>query len=629
MQVVSTRWLENQRQKITSEGDLKITFDDLWDDSLPSNATLTDNGSAPHGVTRAIQSNRETIPPKYVSFDQNLWVLDGSGVVLPSLGGEDTGFISDALSDEEGEFTTPPEVGVSFATMGGLKLRDVTLNWDMAFGDFAVTFDLVGYLQGDLIFTEHVAFNTTATCTVTTPSKVCDTLLVRILKWSLPYRRARLDSLTLEHGLTFDKRSIIKFEYFQEVDPLSARLPKGGVRFSIDNTDDKFNPYNPDSTLYSQLIERTPIEVRYGFVLGDKTETISGGEYYLSGWTAPQNGLSAEFEAVDKLGLLRELTYTKGRYFPLGKSLAELARGVLVDACLHYGWAHRWSIDPALEDITTVAPLPLVSHAECLQMIANAGKCSLYCDREGFVTLKRFTPPSTIGYKQSGSFVSGATFSLPLGVSPQTYLIDPLVSYRRPELRIIKPIKMADVSRFYYQVESSQVELYRATVPMVDPGWITLNVTYPPSTDVVATVTGDGSLDPAGTEFYANGCTLVIEATGEFEVVVNGKKLVVTEIVEPVGTPIGEHQPIKNPMITDVSNAVAVGEWVLEFLTNRSIVSFDWRADPRLEANDIITMDTKYGSSHVMMHDVAISYKGVFHGKGEGRDIGALGNSRF
>lgn len=207
-----------------------------------------------------------------------------------------------------------------------------------------------------------------------------------------------------------------------------------------------------------------------------------------------------------------------------------------------------------------------------------------------------------------------------------------MVSFKRPELRITKPITMADVTWYEYTVDEEETELYRISVnPGPSPiGWYTVSPTWDPATDITVTVTGDSGLDYAQTQIYARGADIWVTLGGDFEIVVTGKKLKITERVETVGDdPSGERIPITNPLITNADHARDVGQWVLEYLQNRHIVEFDWRVDPRLDANDIITMITKHGSSHVQMHEFRMEFDGVFRGKGEGRDIGALGDARF
>ena len=65
-----------------------------------------------------------------------------------------------------------------------------------------------------------------------------------------------------------------------------------------------------------------------------------------------------------------------------------------------------------------------------------------------------------------------------------------------------------------------------------------------------------------------------------------------------------------------------MGNWVKEYLTNRKIVSLDWRADPRLDALDRILVQNKFGISPLLVTEFTINYNGAFKGKGRGRDLG-------
>jgi hypothetical protein len=70
-------------------------------------------------------------------------------------------------------------------------------------------------------------------------------------------------------------------------------------------------------------------------------------------------------------------------------SLYDLAEEVLTDAGVEH-----YSIDGHLKDIYTKAALPIVTHRECLQIIANAGQCILYTDRRGYITLEIALDPT-------------------------------------------------------------------------------------------------------------------------------------------------------------------------------------------------------------------------------------------
>ena len=101
------------------------------------------------------------------------------------------------------------------------------------------------------------------------------------------------------------------------------------------------------------------------------------------------------------------------------------------------------------------------------------------------------------------------------------------------------------------------------------------------------------------------------------EITIVGKELKTSEAIVTVltGEPVGETQSVKNKLITSQSRAIAVGNWVKEYLTNRRIVSFDWRADPRLDALDKIMVQNKFGISPLRVTEFTITYNGAFKGR--------------
>ena len=58
--------------------------------------------------------------------------------------------------------------------------------------------------------------------------------------------------------------------------------------------------------LYRYLYERQEISVQYGMDIGNAVEWIDGGKFFLSGWTTPENGITASFDARDALSFLQD-----------------------------------------------------------------------------------------------------------------------------------------------------------------------------------------------------------------------------------------------------------------------------------------------------------------------------------
>lgn len=83
----------------------------------------------------------------------------------------------------------------------------------------------------------------------------------------------------------------------------------------------------------------------------------------------------------------------------------------------------------------------------------------------------------------------------------------------------------------------------------------------------------------------------------------------------------GEQLNADNPLIqtTEVANAVA--EWVKNVVTNRTLVSGEYRADPRVDAYDKVFVENKYMKSDVILTDLEISYNGAYTAKYKGRVV--------
>lgn len=84
-----------------------------------------------------------------------------------------------------------------------------------------------------------------------------------------------------------------------------------------------------------------------------------------------------------------------------------------------------------------------------------------------------------------------------------------------------------------------------------------------------------------------------------------------------VGT-VGDTQQISNPLISD-TQAPVVAQWVASLLTNRRILSGQFRADPRLDPLDRIVNTNSFATSTVLVTEITYTYNGAFRGNYEGR----------
>ena len=146
--------------------------------------------------------------------------------------------------------------------------------------------------------------------------------------------------------------------------------------------------------------ERQPVSARFGYELDDGTvEWIPVESMTLQG-TPTAKKLEATFTAADNLSILTG-TFSKGLYRPNGITLYDLAEEVLADAEVE-----DYILDGHLNDVVTKGPLPIATHKECLQIIANAGQCILYTDRLGNIRMEVALDPAITPYHSGAMFYS-------------------------------------------------------------------------------------------------------------------------------------------------------------------------------------------------------------------------------
>lgn len=85
----------------------------------------------------------------------------------------------------------------------------------------------------------------------------------------------------------------------------------------------------------------------------------------------------------------------------------------------------------------------------------------------------------------------------------------------------------------------------------------------------------------------------------------------------------GETQTVTNDFITSEAQATLVAEWVRDILVSRKTISGEFRADPRLDLYDVVTVESKFGDlSPVVLTEIKYTFSGSFKASYAGRVIG-------
>lgn len=298
------------------------------------------------------------------------------------------GYIGTWLCGEDGVFDPVPTITLNFSKSYPDTIAGVTITWSTVYGEWAKRFRVTAYHSGRTVFSGTMEGTSTQTI-LEGDIGGYDKITIEVLVWSVPKRRARIESVFLGIEKTYTKKDIISYTASMFVDPLSASLPKSEITFELDNREGQFNLDNLKGE-GRYIMERQEVNIRYGYKLEGATEWIPGGTYYLSEWDAPQNGITASFTARDAL------EFMTGPYAgPTAGTLKEIAEAAFEQAKLPKmsDGADRWFVSSSLANIQAAQDLDLSkqSIAEILQYIANAGCCVFYQDRSGKVRIEPLT----------------------------------------------------------------------------------------------------------------------------------------------------------------------------------------------------------------------------------------------
>jgi hypothetical protein len=531
MQTVSEKWKNAHGQTLLNESFVEIAID-VGDPYAHADVTSEDNGAVYLSHSPEVKVRDKSVSP-FCTLEQNMWVLDGKRKAIPIPHYDEGGYIGDSLSDDVCVFSSKmPIITLTFSEVFTKLIPGITITWSTAYEEFADTFVVVAYNGDTVVAEKEVIGNRSIRSVVEVDIVNYDRIVIFIKKWCLPHHRARMDEIFVGINRVYSKANLFNYTHSQSVDSVSVSLPKTEIKFSIDNVSGEYNPYNHEGWS-KYLMERQEVRAKYGLKLNDGSiEWIKGGSFYLSEWYAKQNGLTADFTARDILEFM-SATYDEEIIELSSRNLYDIAKDVLYAANLpdNEDGSVKWHIDDSLKECETTAPLPRDTIANCLLLIANAGQCVMYQDREGILRIERISS------------------------TDRDYSISAFNSYSKPEVSLIKPIKQVNVKVYSYTMNDGKV----------------------------SSTTRNKTLDVGAT---------------------------------------GETITIDNPLITDENQAASLANWMVNTnLINRMTLDFAWRPDVRLDALDVITNESAYGTNRVLMTDVEYKYNGAFRGTGKGRVI--------
>lgn len=469
----------------------------------------------------------------------------------------------------------------------------LSITFDNYANEYATSFNITfKNSSGVVISSVDVVGNTLSSYVLTQTVNNYRSIVITIYKWCNPYRRARITEIDFGVIQTYTASDITNLEVQTDLDTISDTISSNEMTFSIKNLLKNYNIMNPTG-IYTALQRRQKIMPFIGvYTSPTSVEYCQVGAYYLTDWRSDDSALTATFTARDMLDVLADGIYRKGKYQTA--TLYDLAVDVLTDAGVT-----DYSIDTALQSITTIGCVPLCSHREALQTIAIAGMSVCYCNNVGTLIIKQLTTATT-----------GKT----LGFNTQ---------YNSPLITLGKLYNTIDVLFYNYNPRVGSETVYSGvyTINGTVDVWIEYIDIKCPAQTVSAIVSGGSAVLNSAT-YYSNAAKLNITATGDVTITATGTVLDVSNSLyrytDPL-TPSAEQLYIlkfDNRLVSSKTIASNITVWALAEAKKRYNYELNWIQNPMFEPGDIVTVQDDFSANKKMrITEQQLRFNGAFEGK--------------
>lgn len=365
MQKVSNEYVESMKSIGRNRGYIKVTLG-IVNAEAQANIKVSDSTDLAYFSQKRLTDGAEVSQP-YVTCEENWSKVDGSMYFLPA---NDPGsvFYNNGLVGDSILSAISFDFGGNTYDVAGFTI-DFGENYPV---DFTISngVETISFTDNDKrYFSTEQGLHDIQTLTITA---------TRMLGGQT---RLRIYSLSMGVSNTFTNETMLDYTETSYVSPIADTLPSTDVSIKVVNYDNYYNPDNPNSILAFFEVGQD-VRVQFGYDSKDDgdIEWLPETVTHLKTWAATDS--DASFTATDYFDYLQGVYYG-GTYATNGITLYDLAVDVLSDAGIE-----DYKLDMALKEIIVHNPLPPVAHTEALQIIANAGRCTLREDRDGKIYIE-------------------------------------------------------------------------------------------------------------------------------------------------------------------------------------------------------------------------------------------------
>ena len=193
-------------------------------------------------------------------------------------------------------------------------------------------------------------------------------------------QRFRLQSVLMGVGLQYSNNQTKDLTLTEFVSSISDELPSEDLKFTFYDKENRFN-VDDDNSFIDFLETMQRVTLSFGITLDDGTiEWNQVSTTYLKNWKSQKGVVS--LTATDRLEQMEDEYTLANRIYE--RTAYDEAESIFMDAGLE---PNEYYIDEYLKDVTLHNPMPNGTHKECLQLLANACRCTIRQDANGRIMI--------------------------------------------------------------------------------------------------------------------------------------------------------------------------------------------------------------------------------------------------
>lgn len=248
---------------IRAEGYIDIIM--YAQDAKVNIANISSNSVNTYSNIETLKDIKSYTNTTIATLEENMWLLNGR-FPNPTPGVRYNGYISNEVSDEEGNFTTNPKIDIELATISEIESFSLILNSAVPSGypkQIKCTF-----YNGETVLTDVTQDLTTVD---TLPNVIFDVNQENVTKVTVEFigtrrgkRRIRLSNLMFGRVINLDQNQVISTDYTDKCSYVPDSIPSRIFSFTMNNYNQIYNIDNPENG-YINLDRNTVVLIRNGY----------------------------------------------------------------------------------------------------------------------------------------------------------------------------------------------------------------------------------------------------------------------------------------------------------------------------------------------------------------------------